>query len=83
LEIVYNGVFLSGFSFSPFMVLSAHRTFKPVRNVENNRIRGEIAHSKTQRSHKYVNNAWRELQLSSNLALYSLPCTTTLTNHMG
>jgi hypothetical protein len=31
--------------------------------VENNRIRGEIAHSKTQRSHKYVNNAWR---VSSN-----------------
>jgi hypothetical protein len=51
--------------------------------VENNRIRGEIAHSKNQRSHKYVNNAWRELQLYSNLALYSLPCTTTLTNHMG
>jgi hypothetical protein len=25
----------------------------------------------------------REFQLSSNLALYSLPCTTTLTNHMG
>jgi hypothetical protein len=25
----------------------------------------------------------RELQLSSILALYSLPCTTTLTNHMG
>jgi hypothetical protein len=31
-----------------------------VRFVENNRIIGEIAHSKTQRSHKYVNNAWRE-----------------------
>ncbi len=29
-------------------------------NVENNRIRGKIAHSKTQRSHKDVNNAWRE-----------------------
>jgi len=29
LEIVYNGVVLSCFSFFPFMVLSAHRTFKP------------------------------------------------------
>jgi hypothetical protein len=62
-----------------------HDIDKPygITTVENNRIRREIAHSKNQRSHKYVNNAWRELQLSSNLALYPLPYTITLTNHMG
>jgi hypothetical protein len=55
-----------------------------VVGVENNKIRGEIAHSKAHTSHKYVNNAWSEMvQLSSNLALYSLPCTTILTKHMG
>jgi len=32
--------------------------------VENNRIRGEIAHSKAHRSHKYVNNAWSEISNS-------------------
>jgi hypothetical protein len=26
---IYSGVFFSGLSFSPFMILSAHRTFKP------------------------------------------------------
>jgi hypothetical protein len=38
--------------------------------VENNRIRGEIAHSKTQRSHKYVNNAWRESSNSPPTLLF-------------
>jgi hypothetical protein len=38
--------------------------------VENNRIKGEIAHSKTQRSHKYVNNAWRECSNSPPTLLF-------------
>jgi hypothetical protein len=40
--------------------------------VENNRIGGEIAHSKTQRSHKYVNNAWR-VSSNSPLTLLFIP----------
>jgi len=38
--------------------------------VENNRIRGEIAHSKAHRSHKYVNNAWSEGSNSSPTLLF-------------
>jgi hypothetical protein len=54
------------------------------RYVENNRIRGEIAHSKNPEITQVCEQCLeRELQLSSNLALYSLPCTTTLTKHMG
>jgi hypothetical protein len=52
--------------------------------VENNIIRGEIAHSKkTEITQVCEQCLERERQLSSNLALYSLPCTTTLTKHMG
>jgi hypothetical protein len=40
------------------------------QHVENNRIRGEIAHSKTQRSHKYVNNAWKERSNSPPTLLF-------------
>jgi hypothetical protein len=41
------------------------------RYVEKNRIRGEIAHSKkTQRSHKYVNNASRESSNSPPTLLF-------------
>jgi hypothetical protein len=48
-----------------------NETFAPVvKFVENNRIRGEIAHSKTQRSHKYVNNAWRESSNSPPTLLF-------------
>jgi hypothetical protein len=38
--------------------------------VVNNRIRGENAHSKTQRSHKYVNNACRESSNSPPTLLF-------------
>jgi hypothetical protein len=38
--------------------------------VENNRIRGEIAHSKAHRSHKYVNNAWSESSNSPPTLLF-------------
>jgi hypothetical protein len=41
------------------MVMKNPRKIFRVIFVENNIIRGEIAHSKNQRSHKYVNNAWR------------------------
>ncbi len=40
------------------------------RCVENNRIRGEIAHSKAHRSHKYVNNAWNESSNSPPTLLF-------------
>jgi len=38
--------------------------------VENNMIRGEIAHSKAHRSHKYVNNAWSEISNSPPTLLF-------------
>jgi hypothetical protein len=34
------------------------------------KIRGEIAHSKAHRSHKYVNNAWRESSNSPPTLLF-------------
>ncbi len=40
--------------------------------VENNRIRGEITHSKAHRSHKYVNNAWSEIS-NSPPTLFFIP----------
>jgi hypothetical protein len=40
--------------------VTTNTLFKRLKFVENNRIRGETAHSKAHRSHKYVNNAWSE-----------------------
>jgi hypothetical protein len=38
--------------------------------LKNNRIKGEIAHSKAHRSHKYVNNAWSESSNSPPTLLF-------------
>jgi hypothetical protein len=38
--------------------------------LKNNRIIGEIVHSKAHRSHKYVNNAWSEISNSPPTLLF-------------
>jgi transposase len=46
------------------------RMFNMIALLKNNRIRGEIAHSKAHRSHKYVNNAWSEISNSPPTLLF-------------